>query len=185
MTMPNIVGKTIERYPKLPALLANVAVGKVIQLIKDKAIDPALDHEQMVQKIQSWPKPVKKAAEWILYTLSGAVRTMPEQQHPIAIVLQEALAEALTQTGIKVDEISIADRKEIINATIPIVRSEVIGAVKKDHQFRERLDAILGTAHDWDKIFQEADDFISHVSEKTQAHRAARKARGWRRFLWR
>ena len=181
--MPNIFGKLIDRYPRLPALLANTSASKLIQLIKDKAIDPILGQEQAIHKIQSWSTPVKKTAEWALYLLSGTVRTMPEPGHPVAIMLQEALAESLTQVGIKINEISNTERMEIIVSTLPIIRGELIGAAGKDHSFRDRMDTIIGTAHDWDKLIDEADNYVSHISQKTQAHRAARKARGWRRFV--
>lgn len=180
----SIVGKLIERYPKLPTLLANTAVSKVIQLIKNKALDPFFEHEQTVQRIQSWPQSIQKVAEWVPYFLSGVVRTMPAQEHPVGIVLQEALAETLTQIGIKVDEISMADRMEIIDMTMPSIRTKLIGTARTDYRFRDRVDTISGTAHDWNKVIQEADNFVSRISEKTQAHREARKAHGWGRFIW-
>lgn len=181
--MANIFGKLIDRYPSLPALLANTSASKLIQLVKKNALDPAFGHEQVVQNIQSWPTPMKKSAEWILYTLSGVVRTMPEPGHPVAIALQEAFAESLTQIGIKIEEIPVAEQTAVIDAVMPVIRAQLVDTIKKDHPFRDRVDAITGTAQDWDKVIQEADDFVSRVNEKTRSHREARKARGWRRFL--
>lgn len=182
--MPNVMERLVERYPRLPALLANTSASKLIQLIKDKAIDPVFDHNQTVWKIQSWPPLLKKTAEWVPYFLSGWVRTMPEPNHPVAIAIQEALAESLTQVGIKVSEISTADRLEIIDMTMPIVRGKLADAVKEDGEFRDRLETILGSVHDWNEVIKGGENFLSHVNEKTQAHRQARLAHGRRRFLW-
>ncbi len=147
-----MIGKLVDRYPRLPTLLANISSSKLIQLIKDNAIDPALDHEQTVQKIQSWSPSVKRAAEWALYLLSGAIRTMPEPEHPIAIALQEALAESLTQVGIKVNEIpaiSVIERREIIDAAMPLVRSQLAQETVKDSGFKQALVAIGGGAKEF------------------------------------
>lgn len=179
-----IIDKIVERYPDLPTFLANTVASKVIQLIKNKTVDPAFSRERVVQEIQSWPQSVQKTAEWVLHTLSGAVRTLPDQEHPVGIILQEALAETLTQVSIKVNEISAAERTEIIDMAMPIVRDRLIGSVRSDYWFRDRLDAIFGTSQDWDVILDEAVNSVSRFDEKTQTHRAARKARGWGRFLW-
>ncbi|OGM97633.1 MAG: hypothetical protein A2735_03440 [Candidatus Yanofskybacteria bacterium RIFCSPHIGHO2_01_FULL_41_21] len=182
--MTNKIEELIGRYPRLPVLLANTSASKMIQLIKDKAIDPVFDDGRMIQKIHSWPQPAKGVAEWVMYFLSGSVRTVPQSNHPVVLVFQEALAESLTQVGIKFNEISTAERKEVIDLMTPIARSRIAGAVEDDHNFKVRLNTILGSAIDWTEIIQEADNSISRFSEKTQAHREARKASGWRRFLW-
>lgn len=182
--MLNMFEKLVERYPRLPVLLANTSASKLIQLIKDKAIDPVFENKGATQKIQSASPLTNKTVEWVMYFLSGWVRTMPEPAHPVAIAIQEALAESLTQVGIKVNEISTADRMEIIDAVMPAIQEELVEKVKNDHWFMDRVDAITGSAHDWNMVFQDANDAISLIREKTQTHRTARKARGWRRFLW-
>ncbi|MDP4001643.1 MAG: hypothetical protein Q8P69_01185 [bacterium] len=182
--MPNVFEKLVERYPRLPALIANTSASKLIQLIKDKAIDPIFDDGRTIRKIYSWPQPAKGVAEWVMYILSGAFRTMPQPGHPVAIAFQEALAESLTQVGIKINEISTADRTEIIDATMPAIRAKLISAVGEDHQLKVRLNTILGGTIDWVEIIQGGNEVLFGIHEKTQAHREARRARGWRRFLW-
>lgn len=147
--MDNIIGKLIDRYPRLPAVLANTSASKLIQLIKKNALDPALGHERVVQKIQSWPTAIKKMAEWVLYFLSGTVRTMPEPNHPVAMALQEALAESLTQVGIKVNEISAmspVERREIIEAVLPLVKDQLVQEERKDSGFKKAIMVIGGGA---------------------------------------
>ena len=143
--MPNMFEKLVERYPRLPVLLANTSASKLIQLIKDKAIDPVFDHNQTIWRIQSWPPFLKKIAEWVPYFLSGAVRTMPEPGHPVTIALQEALAESLTQVGMKVNEISAMtpiERKELIDAVLPLVKDQLVQEERKDSGFKKALLAI-------------------------------------------
>ncbi|GEM_PF-3673923 len=182
--MPDVIRSFIERYPRLPVLLANTLASKIIQIVKNRAIDPVFDDGRVIQKIHSWPQPAKGVAEWVMYILSGAFRTMPQPGHPVAIAFQEALAESLTQVGIKINEISTADRMEIIDATMPAVRAKLVSAVGEDHQFKVRLNTILGGAIDWVEIIQGGNKVIFGISEKTKAHREARRARGWGRFLW-
>jgi len=181
-----LVGNLIKRYPRLPALFANTMTSKVIQIIKTRALEPVFERPSVVRRILNLPKSLQMGAEWVLYFLSGAIRTMPERDTVMGIIAKEALAESLTQTGIKINELSAreyAECLEVIDISQPLVHAKLVGAVKKDHQFREHLDSILGTAQDWRGIIQEADDFVSHVDKQTQVHREARKARGWRRFL--
>lgn len=179
----SIIGKLNERYPKWPTFLANTAASKITQLVKKKVLDPAFANEQIAGKIQSWPPAVKKTAEWILYLLSSVVRTMPNQEHPVAGMLKEALEDTLTQAGIKINDVPEAEQAKIINTAMPVIHDQLVEAVKEDHQFREWLSAVLGTVQDWDKIIHEAENSVSCLNEKTQTHREARKARGWRRFL--
>jgi len=147
--MTNMIGRLIDRYPRLPYLLANISSSKLIQLIKDNAIEPVLSREQTVQKIQSLPRSAKVVTEWVLYLLSGAVRTMPEPGHPITVALQEALAESLTLVGIKVNEIStipIVEQREIIDAALPLVRVRLAQEAREDSGFRRTIKAIGGGA---------------------------------------
>ena len=183
----SIFGKLTEKYPQLPTLLANTAASKVIQLVKKRVLDPVFAHERTIQSVQAWPRSVQKMAEWAMYLLSGTVRTMPDRVNPIAIVLQEALAESLTQVGMKIEDINaipMVERIEIIDVTMPRVRPLLIGSAADDYQFQRGLNTIFGTIDDWVKFLDEAVNSVSRVREKTQAHREARKARGWRRFLW-
>ncbi|MFH1235493.1 MAG: hypothetical protein V1685_00965 [Parcubacteria group bacterium] len=182
----SVVGNLIKHYPRLPALFANIMVSKVIQLIKTRALEPIINHSSAVRHIQDLPKSLQKGAEWIFYFLSGAIRTMPERGTVMGIIAQEALAESLTQTGIKINELSAREYGEyieVIDASQPVVHAELVGAVKKDRQFRDCLDAIFGTTHDWKEVLREADDFVSRVDKQTQAHREARRARSWWRRL--
>lgn len=140
--MDNMIGKLIDRYPKLPALLAETSASKLIQLIKKNVLDPALGNEQVVQKIQSWPTAIKKTAEWVPYFLSSMVRIMPEPSHPVAIMLQATLAESLTQVGMKANEIaamSPAERREIIEAVLPLVKDQLVQEERKDSGFKKAL----------------------------------------------
>lgn len=181
--MSDIVGKTIERYPKLPVLLANTAVGKIVERIENGIISPTFNDRKTIQNIQSWPKSVRITAEWILYLLGGAIRTMPDKKNPVAIMMQEALVETLTHTGMKIAEISEKEQKEIMSLAFPEIRRELTKNIKIDHKFRDALGAIFGKSQEWNNILQEADDFLSQKSEEIKTHSQARKARGWRRFF--
>jgi len=179
-----IAERLTKLHPRLPVLLANTMASKVIQIIKNRIIDPALADPRRVQRIQSWSPKTKLTAEWFMYVLSGAVRTMSKSAHPVRRILQEALAESLTQVGIKITEISSADQFEIIDATMPLLQDRFFVHARTDSQLRDRLDSIFGSAYDWAKIFGSAEQLLSDVNQKTKDHRQSRKARGWRRFLW-
>jgi len=182
----SVIRELTDKYPRLPALFANIMVSKVIQVFKDRALEPVFERPSVAKRIQDLPQSLQKGAEWVFYFLSGAIRTMPERGTVMGIIAQEALAESLTQTGIKINELSAREYEkylEVIDISQPIVHAELVGATKKDHQFRERLDSIFGSAHDWKEILRKANDFVSRVDKQTQVHREARKANGWRRLL--
>lgn len=181
--MPDVIKRFVERNPRLPALVANTLAGKLIQIIKNKALDPTFGNGNMNHRIKLWSEPAKGVAEWVFYSLSGAVRTMPEPKHPVAIALQAALAETLTEVGIKINEISATDRMEVIDMAMPVVHGKLADAVKEDGELRDRISIIFGSEIEWENIISDGEGYLSYVREKTQFLREARRARGWRRFL--
>lgn len=181
--MADLIEGLVEQHPKLPIFLANTVAGKIIHMIDRKIISPVFSREKTVQEIQSWPKSVKITAEWILYLLGGAVRTLPDKKHPVAIMMQEALVETLTHTGMKIAEIPEKEREEIMSLALPEMRRELTEKVKTDHKFRNALSAIFGTSKEWNSVLQETNGYLSQKSREIEAHREARKARGWRRFF--
>ncbi len=181
--MANLLGKTLERHPKLPVLLANTVVGKIIHLIEGKVVDPIFDHEKTIQAFQSWSNPAKKTAEWVFYLLSGVVRTIPDQQNPLRIVMQESLAETLTQVGIKITEMPKIEQIEAMNIALPAVRQELVKTIKENHKFRDALSSIFGTPQVWNSAIEATSRYLSQKREEVEAHRQARQARGWRRFF--
>ena len=184
-----VIRKLTQRYPKLPALFANTMVSKVIQIIKDRALEPALDHPSIAKHIQNLPQSLQKMAEWVCYFLSGAVRTMPERGTVLGIIVQEALAESMTHVGIKINELSVGEygqySAQIVDVSLPMVRGRLTRAVKEDSMFRNALLSFFGTATQWSTIIQDASGVVSQIDEQTKAHRDARKAGGWLRFFWR
>lgn len=181
--MPNLIGKTLARYPKLPVLMANTAVGKVIHLIEGKIVNPIFDREQTIRAFQSWSNPAKKTAEWVFYLLSGIVRTMPDQQNPFRIVMQEALAETLTQVGIKITDMPKIEQMEVINVALPAVRQELARNIKENHRFRNTLSSIFGTPQVWNSALETTNRFLYQKNIEIEIHRQTRKARGWKRFF--
>lgn len=181
--MATLIGNLVEQHPKLPIFLANTVAGKIIHMIDRGIVSPVFSREKTVQEIQSWPKSVKMTAEWVLYLLGGAIRTMPDKKHPIAIIMQEALVETLTHAGMKIAEIPEKEQEEIITMALPEMRHELTEKIKTDHKFRDLLGSIFGTSKEWNTALQEANGFLSQTSEKTKARREARKTRGWRRFF--
>jgi len=181
-----MVRKLVVRYPRLPILFANAMVSKVTEIIKNRALGSAFDHPSMVRHVQDLPLSLEKVAGWVLYFLRGAIMTMPERGTVMGIIAQEALAESLIQVGVKVNELSVREYGkylEVIDASQPIVHAKLVCAIKKDYRSKDRLDALLGATHDWKEIVRKAEDLVSRVDEKTKAHREARRANGWRRFL--
>lgn len=181
--MADIIGKTIERYPKLPVLLANTAVGKIVERIENGIISPIFNDKKTIQNIQSWPKSTRTIAEWVLYLLGGAIRTMPDKKNPVTIMMQEALVETLTHTGIKIAEITDGEQTEIMALAIPSMRQELTQKIGNDHRFKNLLGSIFGTSNEWNAALWEANGYLSQKSGEIEAHRKARKARGWRRFF--
>lgn len=173
-------------YPQLPTFLANTVASKVIQLIKNHVVDPGFASPGVAKKIKSWPKTVREVAEWMFHFLSGATRSLPQQTHPIAIIIQQSFADSLTQCGIKVSEISADDHpamEEVINEALPMIRSNFQKTGKEDRQFRETTDTILGTKTDWGDLLRDANEHVLRAKNLIQEKAAARRRRGWKRFL--
>ncbi|HZZ99401.1 MAG TPA: hypothetical protein VFK07_01695 [Candidatus Paceibacterota bacterium] len=180
----------VKSRAELQKLVANTAASKVIQFIKDRAIDPVFDRDQTLQTIQSWPTPLKITAEWVLHLLSGAARTLPDPQNPVYSMLKESLTESMTQMGIKVNEISGGAQRKIIEEAIPSVRTEIVGQIRRDEKLQHLLRSVLGNAYDWDQVLQEANNNINKINESItnfrdgiRKHRETRKSRGSRRFV--
>ena len=76
------IKEVLAKHPKLPVLLANTAVGKIIHMIDREVVSPIFNREKTVQTIQSWPKSLKITVEWILYLAGGAIRTLPDKKNP-------------------------------------------------------------------------------------------------------
>ena len=181
--MTNVVAGVIEKHPKLLVLLANTAVGKIIHLIDSGVIGPIFNREKTIQEVQSWPKSVKMSVEWMLYLLGGAIRTMPDKKNPVAIMMQEALVETITHTGMKIADIPEAEQTEIMVSALPLMRRELSEKIANDRKFRDLLGSILGTTQEWNNALQSANGFLSQKSEEIETHRQTRKTRGWRRLL--
>lgn len=181
--MSNLIGKTLEQYPKLPILLANTAVGKIIHIIEGQIVNPVFNREQTIRAFQSWPNPAKKTAEWVFYLLSGAVRTIPDQKNPLNIVMQEALAETLTQIGIKITEMPKIEQAEIMTVALPVVRQKMAKSIKTNDKRRNTLSSILGTPQVWNNALEATDRYFHQKNVEIEMHRQARKNRGWRRFF--
>lgn len=183
LTMATTFTQILEHNPKLPTLLANIAVGKIIHSIDSKMIDPFFDQESIARRVGTWPNSIKKTVEWSLHLLSGIVRTLPEKHSPVSIIIREALAETLTHSGIKISEIPETEQQEIMTLTLPVMRRELANKVSCDHKLRNLFGSIVGTTQEWNNIIQEADNFLSQKRREIETHRQIRKNRGWRRFF--
>ena len=108
---------------------------------------------------------------------------MPDKKNPVAIMMQEALVETITHTGMKIADIPEAEQTEIMVSALPLMRRELSEKIANDRKFRDLLGSILGTTQEWDNALQSANGFLFQKSEEIETHRQTRKARGWRRFL--
>lgn len=177
------LGTMLEDHPHVPILFANTLVSKVIQFIKSHVVDPILLTPAVADRIQSMPKGYQTAAEWIFHALSGVIRSMPEQNTVFGILFHEALAESLTQTGIGINELSNQDRMTITEAALPYMRVKFKHAIQRDSVFQQKLTSFFGTAEHWHNTLMEVDGFLSDSAHIIEARRAARKTRGFRRWL--
>ncbi|MBP9822279.1 MAG: hypothetical protein KBC81_02460 [Candidatus Pacebacteria bacterium] len=181
-----VLGNWREKYPQLPTLLANTVASKVIQIIKKDFLDLGFSSPGVAKKIKSWPKSMQQVAEWVFHILSGAVRSTPQRTHPVAIIIQESFADSLTQCGVKINEISSEDHEEmeeIVNEALPVVRSNFQKTAKEDRDFRETTDTILGTKSDWNILLRDANEYVLRAKNLIEEKRAARRLRGFRRFV--
>ncbi len=177
----------LDRFPKLPALVANTLAGKIIQLIKSSVIDPTLTKGRAGQSVRSWPTPARRTAEWIVYLMSGFVRTMPEPSHPIRAMLKEVFEDSLTNVGISISEIPEFDEAqvaEVIDVSLPMIRNKLLQAAGEDQHFREKIDTILGRTEDWVELLRNWEQVVSSLDSQTDEHRRSRHSRGAWRFLW-
>ncbi len=174
----------VDQHPKLPVFVANIAVSKIIQLIKAEALEPLFNDERVTQGIQSLPGSLKTVAEWIPYVLSGTVRTVADSNTPVGILLGEAVAESLNLIGVKVHEISSVERHMILEASASEIKHQLADQVGREgHGFWDRVTEITGNKYDWNTLLNQTETAIDRGRENVRVRRDARKARGLRRFL--